>query len=83
MTNLTNHDIIKVQTKEREERKMTKFEKVSKRAELLGKAYDLIIEKDKWENYDDAWTDNPILRDDRTEEHEFYMSVAKELEKLL
>lgn len=62
---------------------MTKFEKAATRAGLLGKAYDLIIEKDKWENYDDAWTDNPILRVDRTEEHEFYMCVAKEIEKLL
>lgn len=62
---------------------MTKFKKTATRAELLGKAYDLIIEKDKWENYDDAWTDNPILRADRTEEHEFYLSVAKEIEKLL
>lgn len=62
---------------------MTKFEKASKRAELLGQAYQAIIEKDKWENYDDAWSDAPTLRDDRTEEHEFYMSIAKEIEKLL
>lgn len=62
---------------------MTKFEKVSKRAELLGQAYQAVIEKDKWENYDSPWADEPALRDGRTEEHEFYMSVAKEIEKLL
>lgn len=62
---------------------MTKFEKTAKRAELLGQAYQAIIERDKWDNYDDAWSDNATLRDDRTEEHEFYMAVAKEIEKLL
>lgn len=62
---------------------MTKFEKALKRAELLGQAYQAIIDKDKWENYDDPWSDESALRDDRTEEHEFYMSVAKEIEKLL
>lgn len=62
---------------------MTKFEKASKRAELLGQAYQAIIEKDKWENYNNQWSDEPDLRDDRTEEHEFYMAVAKEIEKLL
>ena len=83
MTNLTNHDIINVQTKKERKRKMTKFEKVAKRAELLGKAYQAIIEQDKWDNYDDGWADNPSLRDDRTEEHEFYLSIAKEIEKLV
>ena len=62
---------------------MTKFEKAAKRAELLGQAYQEIIEKDKWDNYEDAWADAPALRDDRTEEHELYMSIAKEIEKLL
>lgn len=62
---------------------MTNFEKASKRAELLGQAYQAIIDKDKWENYDDAWADEPVLRDDRKEEHEFYLTVAKEIEKLL
>lgn len=62
---------------------MTKFEKTIKRAQLLGNAYQEIIERDKWDNYDQAWTDTPILRDDRIEEHEYYMAVAKEIEKLL
>lgn len=62
---------------------MTKFEKASKRAELLGQAYQAIIEKDKWENYVDPWVDESALRDDRVEEHEFYMPVAKEIEKLV
>lgn len=61
---------------------MTKFEKTAKRAELLGEAYQRIIEMDKWDNYE-AWTDNPTLSNDKIEEHEFYMSVAKEIEKLL
>lgn len=62
---------------------MTKFEKASKRADLLERAYQAIIDQDKWENYVDPWTDESPLRDGRTEEHEFYMSVAKEIEKLL
>jgi hypothetical protein len=62
---------------------MTKFEKTAKRAELLGAAYQVIIERDKWDNYDDVWSDKPGLRDDRIEEHEFYLSIAKEIEKLL
>lgn len=61
---------------------MTKFEKTAKRAELLGQAYQAIIERDKWDNYEN-WTDSPNLIDDRSEEHEFYMAVAKEIEKLL
>ena len=62
---------------------MTKFEKVAKRAELLGQAYQSIIEKDRWDKYDNAWTDDPILSDDKIEQHEYYMAVAKEIEKLL
>lgn len=61
---------------------MTKFEKVSKRAELLGQAYQTIIDKAKWVNYD-PWSGEPALIDDRTEEQEFYMSIAKEIENLL
>ena len=62
---------------------MTKFEKIAKRAELLEVAYQAIIDKDKWDNYVDAWTDNPTVNADRNEEHVFYMDVAKEIEKLL
>ena len=51
--------------------------------ELLGQAYQTIIERDKWDNYDEAWTDNSTLSNTRIEEHEFYMAVAKEIEKLL
>lgn len=61
---------------------MTKFEKVSKRAELLGQAYQTIIDKINSGKYD-PWSDEPALRDDRIEEHEFYMSIAKEIENLL
>ena len=56
---------------------------MAKRAELLERAYNVIIEQDKWDNHGDLWTDSPSLRDDRTEEHEFYLSIAKEIEKLL
>lgn len=59
------------------------MKKAQIRAELLGQAYQVIIEKDKWDNYDDPWLGVPDLRDDRTEEHELYMSIAKEIEKLL
>lgn len=83
MTNSTIHDIIKVQTKKGSKEKMTKFEKMVKRAELLERAYIAIIEQDKWDNYYDVWTGNSPLRDDRTEEHEFYLSIAKEIENLL
>lgn len=62
--------------------KMTKFEKAAKRAELLGRAYQAIIDRDKWDNYD-GWADDATLRDERTEEHEFYLSIAKEIEKLV
>lgn len=82
MTNLTNHDIINVQTKKERKRKMTRFEKIKKRAQLLERAYQAIIEQDKWDNYD-GWTDDATLRDERTEEHEFYLSIAKEIEGLL
>lgn len=83
MTNLTNHDIINVQTKKERKRKMTKFEKIARRAELLEQAYKAIIDRDKWDNYEDGWSDNPTLREDSIEEHELYISVAKEIEKLL
>lgn len=62
---------------------MTKFEKAAKRAELLEVAYKAISDRDKWDNYVDAWTDEPELRDDRTEEHEFYLDILKEIEKML
>lgn len=62
---------------------MTKFEKISKRAELLMLAYNAILERDKWDNYDDCWADPPVLKDNRTEEHEFYLSVLNEIEKML
>lgn len=82
MTNSTNNDIIKIQTKEREERKMTKFEKVAKRAELLECAYKAIMERDKWDNksYENDFSD---ILDGREEWHEFYMDLAKEIEKML
>lgn len=61
---------------------MTKFEKVSMRAELLGRAYNRIMDADKWDNMD--YSENyDTVRSDRTEQHEFYLSIAKEIEKLL
>ena len=61
---------------------MTRFEKIGKRAELLETAYLIIIERDKWDNlnYDD---DFKSVKEDRREEHAFYLSVASEIEKLL
>lgn len=41
--------------------KMTKFEKVAKRAELLGHAYQTIIDRDLFDNYENGWSDNPTL----------------------
>lgn len=62
---------------------MTKFEKVAKRAELLECAYKAILEKDKWDNYHEPWGENPELDNDKIEEHEFYLSILKEIEKML
>ncbi len=61
---------------------MTKFEKIAKRAELLEYAYKAIMERDNWDNkhYD---SDFSYTLDGREEWHEFYMTVAKEIEKLL
>lgn len=61
---------------------MTRIEKAAKRVELIGRAYQAIIDQDKWDNYD-GWTDDATLRDERTEEHEFYLSIAKEIEMLV
>lgn len=62
---------------------MTKFEKVAKRAELLEVAYKAILDRDKWDNYVDAWAENPELIEDKIEEHEFYLGILKEIEKML
>lgn len=62
---------------------MTKFEKVAKRAELLEVAYKAILDRDKWDNCVDAWAENPELREDKIEEHEFYLGILKEIEKML
>lgn len=62
---------------------MTKFEKVAKRAELLQAAYNAILDKYKWDNYENPWTDEPTLDENKTEEHELYQSVLKEIENLL
>ena len=61
---------------------MTKFEKVAKRAELLECAYKAIMERDNWDNksYENDFSD---ILDGREEWHEFYMDLAKEIEKLL
>ena len=61
---------------------MTKFEKIAKRAELLEVAYINILDRDKCDNlnYED---DFKSVREDRIEEHAFYLSIASEIEKLL
>ena len=61
---------------------MTKFEKIAKRAELLECAYKAIMDRDNWDHktYESDFSDT---LDGREEWHEFYMSVAKEIEKLL
>lgn len=60
---------------------MTKFEKIAKRAELLEVAYNAIIDKDKWDNGD--YENDFVVREDKKEEHDFYIYIAKEIEKLL
>ena len=62
---------------------MTKFEKAAKRAELLEVAYNAILEKDKWDNYENAWADEPVLCENKTEEHVFYYSILKEIEQMI
>lgn len=61
---------------------MTKFEKIAKRAELLGYAYKAIMERDNWDNmsYESDFSDT---LEGREKWHDFYMSVAKEIEKML
>ena len=61
---------------------MTRFEKIGKRAELLETAYLIIIERDKWDNLNNE-DDFKSVKEDRREEHAFYLSVASEIEKLL
>lgn len=61
---------------------MTKFEKIAKRAELLEYAYKAIIDRDNWDNksYESDFSD---IIEGQEEWHEFYLSIAKEIEKLL
>lgn len=62
---------------------MTKFEKIAKKAELLEYAYNAIIDRDKWDNMIDGWTDGPELNPERAEMHAYYMKIAKAVEGLL
>lgn len=62
---------------------MTKFEKVAKKAELLGVAYNAILDRDKWENMSEPWADNLELNPERAEMHEYYMQIAAAIESLL
>ena len=62
---------------------MTKFEKVAKKADLLGRAYNAILERDRWDNMIDGWADNLEVNPERTDEHRFYLEVAALVEGLL
>lgn len=62
---------------------MTKFEKVAKRAELLELAYNAIEERDRIDNCENPWDEVPTLMENKIEEHEFYLSILKEIEKML
>ena len=62
---------------------MTKFEKVAKKAELLERAYDAIIERDIWDNMIDGWADEPELNPERAEMHVYYLYIASLIEGLL
>lgn len=62
---------------------MTKFEKIAMRAAALEKAYNAIIDYDNWENMTYEEGGNFSINDERIEQHEFCLSIAKEIEKLL
>ena len=62
---------------------MTKFEKVAKKAELLEYAYNAILDRDKWDNMNNGWGDNPELIPERTEMHRYYLEIAALVEGLL
>lgn len=62
---------------------MTKFERVAKRAELLGLCAKTIINEDEWDNYYTNDNGEKIIPDEKKEMHELYMQLLSELEKLL
>lgn len=62
---------------------MTKFEKIAKKAELLECAYNVVIDRDKWDNMVDGWTESPELKPERAEMHEYYLEIASLIEGLL
>ncbi len=62
---------------------MTKFEKVAKRAELLGKCARTIIDDDEWTNLCTNDEGETYIPDENQEMHELYMKVLSDLEKLL
>lgn len=62
---------------------MTKFEKVAKKAELLEYAYNAILDRDRWDNMIDGWTDNQEVKPERAEMHIYYLYIASLIEGLL
>lgn len=46
-------------------------------------AYNAILDKYKWDKYENPWIDEPTLDENNTEEHEFYQSILKEIENML
>lgn len=62
---------------------MTKFEKVAKKAELLEYAYNAILDRDKWDNMNNGWGDDPELNPERSEMHRYYLEIAALVEGLL
>lgn len=62
---------------------MTKFEKIAKKAELLEHAYNAIIDRDKWDNMNNGWTESPEIRPECAEMHSYYLEIASLIEELL
>ena len=62
---------------------MTKFERVAKRAELLGMCAKTIINEDEWYNYVTDDNGEKFIPDEHKEMHELYMKLLSDLEKII
>lgn len=62
---------------------MTKFEKIAKKAELLECAYNAIIDRDKWDNMVDPFSEATELNPEKAEMHAYYLEIASLIEGLL
>ena len=62
---------------------MTKFEKLVKKGELLEYAYNAILDRDRWDNMIDGWSDSQEVKPECLERHRYYLEIASLVEGLL